>query len=93
MRLHLFNYDLEFRIPRVVLSPKLVALGVSAPLHPFFKDICEWFDIAPIQLSPNNYKMAIALCMMYVSLDSPSLVCWSLVIFSAFVKAAWDTSF
>lgn len=75
MRPYIFNYDPEFRIPRVILSPKLVGLGVSAPLHPYFRDMCEWFDIVTIQLSPNSYKMAIALHMMYTSLNFPHQQC------------------
>lgn len=75
MRPHIFNYGAEFRIPRMVLTPKLVALGVGAPLHPYFRAISDWYEIAPIQLSPNGYKMAIALHMMYTScgFDPPTM--------------------
>ena len=42
-----------------------VKLGIGPPLHPYFRSIIEWFDIAPIQLSPNGWKLAIALYMLY----------------------------
>ena len=65
MRPHIFDYNPRLRIPRMVLTPKLVKLGIGPPLHPYFRSIIEWFDIAPIQLSPNSWKLAIALYMLY----------------------------
>ena len=65
MRPHIFDYNPRLRIPRMVLTPKLVKLGIGPPLHPYFKAIIEWYDIAPIQLSPNSWKLAIALYMLY----------------------------
>ena len=65
MRPHIFDYNPRLRIPRMVLTPKLVRLGIGFPLHPYFRSILEWFDIAPIQLSPNSWKLAIALYMLY----------------------------
>lgn len=62
---HFFDYNPRLRIPRMVLTPKLVKLGIGFSLHPYFRSILEWFDIAPIQLSPNNWKLAIALYMLY----------------------------
>lgn len=75
MRSHVFNYGEEFRVSRIVLKPKLVALGMGASLHPFFRDIWDWYKIAPVQLSSNGYKMAIALYMMYIScgFEPPSM--------------------
>ena len=65
MRPHIFDYNPRLRIPRMVLTPKLVKLGIGPPLHPYFRSIIEWFNIAPIQLSPNGWKLAIALYMLY----------------------------
>ena len=65
MRPHVFDYNPRLRIPRMVLTPKLVKLGIGPPLHPYFRSIIEWYDIAPIQLSPNSWKLAIALYMLY----------------------------
>lgn len=75
MRCHIFNYGKNFKIPMMVLSPKLVALGIGAPLHPYFKSIIKWYDIAPLQLSPNSWKLVITLHMFYTSLgyDAPSM--------------------
>ena len=70
MRPHIFSIG-NFSTPRIVLTPHLIKLGVGAPLHPYFKEILEWFDIAPIQLSPNSYRLAIALYIMYVSEGFP----------------------
>lgn len=74
-RPHVFNYGGNFRIPRMVLSPKLVALGVGAPLHPYLRQVLEWYDLAPIQLSPNSYKLILALYILYRDLgfDAPSM--------------------
>lgn len=49
MRPHIFNHGEEFRILKIVLTPKLVALGVGAPLNLYFREISEWYDIVPIQ--------------------------------------------
>ena len=54
MRPHIFNIGNQ-RIPRMVLTAKLISLGVGAPLHPFIKRILKWYDVAPVQLSPNSY--------------------------------------
>ena len=74
MRPHIFNIG-NFTTPRIVLTPLLVKLGVGAPLHPFFRAISEWFDIAPIQLSPNSYRLAIAIYIMYINegFSAPSM--------------------
>ncbi|KAK1403105.1 hypothetical protein POM88_002710 [Heracleum sosnowskyi] len=65
MRPHIFKWPEPFKTPRMVTSPKLMALGVGAPLHPYLKSILQWYDIAPIQLSPNYYKLALALFILY----------------------------
>ena len=49
----------------MVLTPKLIQLGVGPPFHPYFKSIIEWYDISPAQLSPNSWKLSIALFMLY----------------------------
>ena len=64
MRAHRFDIG-NYRIPRLVLTPRHVSLGVGAPLHEYFEAICEWFDVAPIQLSPNSYKLAAGLYILY----------------------------
>ena len=64
MRAHRFDIG-NYRIPRLVLTPRHVSLGVGAPIHEYFEVICEWFDVAPIQLSPNSYKLAAGLYILY----------------------------
>ena len=41
MRPHIFDYNPRLRIPRMVLTPKLVKLGIGPPLHHYFKAIIE----------------------------------------------------
>lgn len=65
MRCHIFNYGAPFRVPGMVTSHKLVALGVDALLYPYYKALLEWFDLAPLQLSPSIYKLAAALLILY----------------------------
>lgn len=49
----------------MTLSPKLVALGMCAPLPFYYHNLLEWFDLAPLQLSPNSYKLTAALYILY----------------------------
>lgn len=74
MRPHVFNFD-NLRIPQMVLSPKLLFLGVGAALHPYIKSILKLYNVAPIQLSPNFYKLAWSLFIMYhdLKLGVPSM--------------------
>ena len=74
MKPHRFDIR-NHRIPRMVLTPRHVSLGVGAPLHPYFEKIWKWFDQAPIQLSPNSYKLAAGLYMLYKDegFDEPSM--------------------
>ena len=74
MRAHCFDIG-NYRIPRTVLTPRHVSLGVGAPLHNYFEKICKWFDVAPIQLSPNSYKLAAGLFILYKEegYDEPSI--------------------
>lgn len=71
MHPHFFNYEKNFRIPRMVTSPKLVSLGVGAPLHPYLREMIELYDLAPLQLSPNSYKLVLTLFILYMDLNFP----------------------
>lgn len=66
MRPYLFNYDGNFRIPDMVTSPKLV------PLYPFIRKVIKMYDVVPIQLSLNSYKLFIALFIIYLDLKFPT---------------------
>lgn len=47
------------------MTARHVPLGVGAPLHDYFEQISNWFEVAPIQLSPNSYRLAAALYILY----------------------------
>ena len=64
MRMHYFP-DTRLPTPRMVLTNKLVELGFGSPIHPFLLEITNFYNIAPIQLSPNSYRMIIGLYIMY----------------------------
>lgn len=74
MRAHRFDIG-NHKIPRTVLTPRHVSLGVGAPLHGYFEKICKLFDVAPIQLSPNSYRLATGLFILYKDegFDEPSM--------------------
>ena len=74
MRCYRFNHkENGGRPPRMVLSTSLLELGVSSPLHPFIREVCEYFKVAPIQISPNGYRTMIALYIMYDIEEYPRL--------------------
>lgn len=49
----------------MVLTNKLVELKFRSPMHPFLREIMNYYQIAAIQLSPNSYRMIIGLDIMY----------------------------
>ena len=65
-RCYRFNFpENGGRIPRLVLSSHLVRLGITSPLHPFIKDVCDFYHLAPLQINPNAYRSMIALYIIY----------------------------
>ena len=74
MRPHRFDRE-NIRIPRMVTTLRHVPLGVTAPLPQYYIDLCGWFEVAPIQLSPNSYMLAAGLYILFnkVGLDAPSM--------------------
>ena len=66
MRIHRFIVE-NLSIPRMVVTNRLIELGFGNPMHPFLVEIFEFHKIAPIQLSPNSYRLAIGIYMMYVN--------------------------
>lgn len=48
LRPHILNYDKKFMIPRMVTSPKLISLSVGAHLHPYLREVIEWYNVALI---------------------------------------------
>lgn len=45
---------------------------VGAPLHPYLRKVIEMYDVAPLQLSLNSYKLVIALLILYHDLEFPT---------------------
>lgn len=61
------------RVPRMVLTAPLMRIGVSSPLHPFIRDVCDTYHLAPIQINPNGYRAMIALYILYHKLGYPEM--------------------
>lgn len=61
----LFNYEVSFKILKMVTSPKLIPLGVGTPLHPYLREVIEMYDASSIQFSTNSYKLVIDLFILY----------------------------
>ena len=74
MRPHRFDRE-NIRIPRMVTTLRHVPLRVTAPLPQYYVDLCDWFKVAPIQLSPNSYMLAARLYILFdkVGLGAPSM--------------------
>lgn len=49
----------------MVFTPNLVVLGMGTPLHPYYRDIIKWYNVVPIQLSPNNFILVATLFILY----------------------------
>lgn len=65
-RCHTFNnFEPDQTIPNDVLPAQFFRLGLSLPLHPFIQDILDFYNIAPLQLNPNSYRMAICMYILY----------------------------
>lgn len=74
MRCYRFNHtENGGRVPRMVLTSSMMRVGVSSPLHPFIRDVCETNHLAPIQINPNGYRAMIVLYILYHKLGYPKL--------------------
>ncbi|KAL8094861.1 hypothetical protein AgCh_036393 [Apium graveolens] len=75
MRCYRFNNpENGGRVPRMVLSTFLLRLGISSPLHPFIKDVCEYYQLTPLQINPNGYRVALALYIIQEKINADSLL-------------------
>lgn len=65
-RCHRFgNFEPDQAIPNAVLSASFFKLGFSMPMHPFFVDMLNFYEIAPMQLSPNSFRVAACMYILY----------------------------
>ncbi|KAL1811046.1 hypothetical protein ACET3Z_021111 [Daucus carota] len=51
--------------PKAVLSTQFFRLGLSLPLHPFILEVLDFYEVSPMQLTPNSYRMAVCLYILY----------------------------
>ena len=92
MRIHRFNIE-GLLIPRMVVTNRLLELGFGNPMHPFLIEIFEYHRIAPIQLSPNSYRLAIGLYMMYINKGYEPPTMEELSYFVSLRQSGGDTGF
>lgn len=57
----------ELGIPKAVISAAFFKVGVYVPLHPFLRDVLDFYELAPLQLTPNLYRPAISTYILYAS--------------------------
>ena len=60
---------------RYAMSPYIMKAGISLPLHPFFVEVLDALNIAPLQLSPNAWRCMVGILLFYTKcgLGTPSL--------------------
>ena len=73
-RAHQFKTKTPDRgIPNAVTSAAFFKVGVYFPLHPFLREVLEFYGLAPFQLTPNSYRLAISTYILYSSLFTTPL--------------------
>lgn len=73
-RCHKFdNFEPDQSIPSAVLSASFFKLGFSLPMHPFFIDLLIFYDITPMQLTPNSFRVEACMLIYYDQTFSVSL--------------------
>lgn len=92
MRMHLFDIK-RLPTPRMMLTPQLVELGLGSPMHPFLQQLIDFYKIAPIQLSPNSYRLAIRIYMMYLNKGYPPPTIEEISFFVDIRKSGKDLGF
>ena len=57
------------------MSPYIMKAGISLPLHPFFVEVLDALNIAPLPLSPNAWRCMVGILLFYTEcgLGTPSL--------------------
>lgn len=65
-RCHRFdNLKFSRAVPQAVLSSSYFKLGFSMPMHPFFLEILNFYSLAPMQLTPNSFRVAACMFILY----------------------------
>lgn len=65
-RCHKFDdFEPDQVIPDAVLSASYFKLGFSLPMHSFFIEMLKFYDIAPMQLTPNSFRVAACMYILY----------------------------
>ena len=73
-RCHRFDsFEPDQLEPEAVLSAAFFRVGVSLPLHPFLTELLNFYQLAPLQLTPNSYRMAIGTYILYANEFSTTL--------------------
>ncbi|XP_062090854.1 uncharacterized protein LOC133797067 isoform X2 [Humulus lupulus] len=77
LKAHKLALNLKFIIPEhkerasalpkgfVAFSDSIIRSGGAFPLHPFFIKVLDYFELAPLQLSPNSWVMLSCLYVLY----------------------------
>ena len=64
--------------PKAVLSAQFFRLGLSLPLHPFILEVMDFYEVSPMQLTPNSYRMAVCLYILYDIHHGVRMSAWEL---------------
>lgn len=59
------NFGPEQVIPDAFLSTIFFKLSFSLPMHPFFHDILEYYELDPLQLTPNSFRVVSCMYVLY----------------------------
>lgn len=71
---HFDSLKLGRAIPLTVLSQSYFKLGFSLSMHPFFHEILDFYNLAPMQLTPNSFRMAACMFILYDQAFSVKLI-------------------
>lgn len=62
------NFEPDQVVPCAVLSAQFFRIGLYLTFHPFIKENIDLYKIAPFKLTPNSYRMAVCIYILYDSL-------------------------
>lgn len=82
---------LERGIPKAIISVTFFKAGVYTLLHPFMRDVLDFYELAPPQLTPNSYRLVIGMYVLYASKFTTFLIVRELGFFFK-LKDTWKSS-